>query len=347
MSDPTKESRNLQLDAMRGIAAVGVMLYHFTDWFGRGKIDGIALIRDFETNPVFSFSLGAKGVELFFMISGFVLPVSAARHKTIISFVTGRFIRLYPAYWVAVIFASIAYHASGSLLPNQSSYLAETFVNLSMFQHLFGVVDINGVFWTLYVELQFYFLLVLVMCFSMQSRLVWLTLGISGIHLMFSLIDGYDWIPGVWRLQKNLPLLQHLQYFTFGIALSEVSRSSKRIDTSSKIAAIIAAALLFAGNCDEPAVLVIALVFSLACFKKIKPLENHFLIWFGTISYSLYLFHPPIGYSILNHCQGYLHINYLVIFSSLASILFAAIVCFSIELPSYSKLRSWQASGKS
>ena len=137
-----------------------------------------------------------------------------------------------------------------------------------------------------------------------------------------------------------------MQYFTFGIALSEVSKGSKRIDSSFKIAAIIAAALLFAGNCDEPAVLIIALLFTLACFKKIKPLENRFLIWFGTISYSLYLFHPPIGYSILNHCQGYVGINYLIIVASLASILFAVIVCFSIELPSYKKLRSWKASGK-
>ena len=77
-----------ELDTFRGIAAMAVLLYHYTSRYNEF----------FDSTSVLSFSYGWMGVPLFFMLSGFVITLTVNRCKSPFDFLYRRFIRLYPTY---------------------------------------------------------------------------------------------------------------------------------------------------------------------------------------------------------------------------------------------------------
>jgi peptidoglycan/LPS O-acetylase OafA/YrhL len=83
-------SRLTQVDGLRAIAALSVVLFYYTTGFDQVFVHSTPL--------AFNFPLGYLGVQLFFIISGFVsfLTLDAARTPT--GFVVSRFSRLYPTY---------------------------------------------------------------------------------------------------------------------------------------------------------------------------------------------------------------------------------------------------------
>ena len=135
---------------MRGLAALMVVVYHYSTWHTQSL--GYS-----STVPLFSFWKGALGVELFFMISGFVIFMTLGNKSDITDFAISRFARLFPAYWVAVVFTSILLFLAP--IPGREITLVQLAVNLSMLQKWLGVPSIDGVYWTLAVELSFYFLI--------------------------------------------------------------------------------------------------------------------------------------------------------------------------------------------
>src|ERR1044072_9360250 len=86
-------SRIKELDALRGIAALMVVFFHYTFWRPQAKL---------------GFNLGTTGVDLFFMISGFVIFMSLLHINQSKEFVINRISRLYPGYWACVTFTFIA-----------------------------------------------------------------------------------------------------------------------------------------------------------------------------------------------------------------------------------------------
>ena len=132
-----EKNRNLTIDGLLAIAALFVLFHHVLGWT-KGDWG----------------SLGAVGVMLFFLISGYciTLSLSALGTKPISTFLVRRFSRLYPTYWIAVIFSAFMVSPSPSL--------QQILYNLSMFQKAFGVIDVSGVFWTLFLEIIFYGLVV-------------------------------------------------------------------------------------------------------------------------------------------------------------------------------------------
>jgi len=85
-------SRISVLDSFRGIAAIFVVIYHYTV-----KYSEIFIGSNFE--PLFLFVYGEFGVQLFFIISGFVIFKSVRNINSVIEFVFKRFVRLFPTYW--------------------------------------------------------------------------------------------------------------------------------------------------------------------------------------------------------------------------------------------------------
>jgi peptidoglycan/LPS O-acetylase OafA/YrhL len=101
----TKSARLLELDGLRGLAALSVVLYHYTymynQFFGH------------RTKPLATFSRGMFGVDLFFIISGFVILMTVSRADNVLDFVVSRLSRIYPVYWVAIAFTFITLTISG------------------------------------------------------------------------------------------------------------------------------------------------------------------------------------------------------------------------------------------
>ena len=88
------------LDALRSLAAVAVVVYHYTHAFDQSQY--------FPGYPPawFSFGAGRYGVQMFFVISGFVILMTIGRVKGVGDFAYARFSRLYPPYWASLFFVS-------------------------------------------------------------------------------------------------------------------------------------------------------------------------------------------------------------------------------------------------
>src|SRR4051812_10734763 len=99
--EPTtrKASRIEFLDAIRGVAALAVVLYHL-----------LAGASPFLTRWLIQKqNLGATAVYTFFFVSGFIIPVSMER-RSFAQFWRSRFLRLYPVYWVAILATLLAFY---------------------------------------------------------------------------------------------------------------------------------------------------------------------------------------------------------------------------------------------
>ncbi|WP_310722588.1 acyltransferase [Streptomyces sp. N2A] len=151
-------SRLRALDGLRLLAALMVAAYHYG---GRGgEIAGAwggSPSHQFPTlAPLFAY--GCLGVQIFFVISGFVICLSGWG-RTLRAFVASRISRLYPAYWAAVLLVTavfaLPFVAYKALAPS------EVLTNLTMLQQPLGVHRVLGVCWTLWAEMRFYALFAL------------------------------------------------------------------------------------------------------------------------------------------------------------------------------------------
>lgn len=169
--------RVAELDVLRFAAAVAVMLYHFT--YQLAQPGGP---QDFFPTMGRVTLHGYLGVNLFFMISGFVILWSA-RDRRPSEFVVSRMARLYPEYWIGVILSSIAFASLGMNIT-----LPMVAANLTMVPGLLGQPYVDIVYWTLFVELKFYFLVWLLCLGRQMPRLehwTYLWLGVSVYCFLF------------------------------------------------------------------------------------------------------------------------------------------------------------------
>jgi ABC-type polysaccharide/polyol phosphate transport system ATPase subunit/peptidoglycan/LPS O-acetylase OafA/YrhL len=190
-----------ELDVLRFVAAAAVMLHHFTgvpapEWPG-----GSARRFFPELGPVTRY--GFLGVELFFLISGFVILLSAWGRKPG-DFVVSRIVRLFPAYWVGVLLSLGAYLAFDSWVPfgpNTDGPLERFLPNLTMLQEGVGSQRMEVIYWTLYVELHFY---VLIALFAWARITYARCVAFMGSWLLFSVFalesgSGFLKVVLLWR----------------------------------------------------------------------------------------------------------------------------------------------------
>ncbi|MFI0450833.1 acyltransferase family protein [Actinomadura sp. 6N118] len=146
-----------ELDLLRFVAAAAVMLHHYVGeivgWGPQGydQMSGVSQATQY----------GNLGVDLFFLISGFVILMSAWG-RGVDRFAVSRVVRLFPAYWFAVVLVLMVYLATGlRWLPadEERRGALEAFLpNMTMLQSGLHVQSLEGVYWTLWVELHFYVL---------------------------------------------------------------------------------------------------------------------------------------------------------------------------------------------
>lgn len=126
-----------ELDALRGLAALAVVLYHLTTFMGDGPGLG--------GPPAVSIWWGEYGVQLFFLISGFVILLSARRTRRPSDFVISRVSRICPVYWIALTVA-IALGAGlavpGLAIPWRDRLLDYTLVQVAVVVAIFAAVTL-------------------------------------------------------------------------------------------------------------------------------------------------------------------------------------------------------------
>ena len=161
---PAGRSRLRELDLLRFIAAATVMIYHFTGVpTGAWGQDARVLfheISDFTRE-------GLLAVELFFMISGFVILMSVWGRR-VGDFAVSRITRLFPAYWFGVTLGLVIFLATGihAGTTGELGVVRSYLPNLTMLQDGWHVPKIEVLYWTLWTELHFYVLVAILVAFG-------------------------------------------------------------------------------------------------------------------------------------------------------------------------------------
>jgi peptidoglycan/LPS O-acetylase OafA/YrhL len=271
------------LESLRAFAATSVCLYHFvcttTDYVHNKSVLNI-------------FSLGEFGVHLFFVISGFIIPLSMYRAryeiKHFFTFLWKRLLRLEPPYLISIIVASILLllrlHFYGST--GKGELTGER-----LFLHIGYLVPftddhrlwINQVYWTLAIEFQYYLAMALLFIPLVRGNL-WVRICIYSSFILLSFVHVNAFLPA-WLPVFGIGILLFLEYI-------------KRISTLEFWIAIIAMFAITFWRIQFGGILYIILGFVMIYkFKHINTTIGNFL---GHISYSFYLFHPLIGGTIIN-----------------------------------------------
>jgi peptidoglycan/LPS O-acetylase OafA/YrhL len=160
-------SRLRALDGLRMLAALMVAAYHYGGRNGEiSQAWGDSPRHQFPTASDY-FAYGCLGVQIFFLISGFVICMSGWG-RPLRDFFASRASRLLPAYWAAIILVTLVFTlpwvAYRALSPS------DTLVNLTMLQQPLGVDRVLGVCWTLWAEVRFYALFALFVVLPGASR---------------------------------------------------------------------------------------------------------------------------------------------------------------------------------
>ncbi len=312
-----------------------VLVYHYTTRFAER----------FEQMPTATFALGNYGVEVFFVISGFVIIMTLERTERPFDFLVARFSRLYPAYWTGILVTTIALWLLG--FPEQPS-LREIAVNTTMLQPFFRVPSVDGVYWTLAVELAFYalaFAAYLAGALGRLDRLLIAWLALSALY--FSPVWAAD--VAAWRFSgigAKLLLLEYAPFFAAGAAFYRLHSGQ---GARSRNWAIIAAALGLVFVTQPP---LISLVFAFTCLAMARFLRGGLallrlrpLTFLGTLSYCLYLVHQNIGHAIMLRLLQHGWIAPLrIAAASAASVGLATAMSFLVEQPAMRWLRQLYAS---
>lgn len=291
------KGRLLEIDFMRFSAAMGVVLYHYTSH--KPFVDGIRV-------PVFPLwepvtRYGYLGVDLFFMISGFVIILSSM-NRTPFEFVVSRVSRLYPGYWAAIFFTV----AVVAILGNRSSRISfpELMMNLTMVNDYFNIKDVDGVYWTLHVELKFYFLIfVLILLRQIKNIEKWLVFWVVVVSVYC--LNGNPSFLG-WFISPS-----YSSYFIAGatfyliltkgvspcrIALLVVSYILSLLNALQRIEGFVHAEVMwFDQIVTFFAITSFFVLFGAVSLGKTAFLKKKYFVPLGALTYPLYLIHNVAG----------------------------------------------------
>lgn len=185
------------LDWLRGMAALAVVMFHY---FYKGPKEGWV---QGSHHPILETvaSYGYLGVHLFFMISGYVIMMTA-QNATLRRFVASRVARLVPAFWVCMTLTVVVELLVPSS-PFKPASWAQYWANLTLLPKAFGQELIDGAYWSLAVEINFYAGVALIIGLGQLKRieiflLLWLGLSLANLLRPMYPVELYtsaQWAP--------------------------------------------------------------------------------------------------------------------------------------------------------
>lgn len=317
---PSPNKKIIVVEALRGLAALGVAWFHLTNTYGPGLVRA-------------SGAFGWAGVDIFFVISGFVIPYSigAREHGYRIydfpRFLLRRIIRLDPPYIASIALVIVLWHVS-ALMPGFRGQ-PPTIEPAQILAHLLYLIPLTDfhwlqpVYWSLAYEFAFYIFIGLT--FNLVEARNHNAAWICAVAITISLVIG--------DLLNERVLL-----FALGISIYRAVLGESQHALPNLVAATAATAVL-AWNDVTSAFAGGAAACTIFFLHAARPSGWIALIttWFGGISYSLYLLHVPIGGRIVNlgrrFIESELGLLALSIVALLVSIIGAIVFRRLIESP--------------
>ncbi len=329
---PKRTIRFYEIDLLRFIAALGVVFFHYTF---AGEQAG---------HLPFHFTLSAYtmygyfGVLLFFMISGFVILMTAL-HRDWRGFVKSRIVRLYPMYWFAVFLTFVIIYLFGA--PQFYVSFKELFWNLSMVQGYLLIPNIDEVYWTLGVEMMFYFH-IFILLYTRKIR--YIDLYLFGLLMISFVLETYNikyisipffpeysayFIAGAtaylaykkgWSIRYGV-----LYLLSYLLALYSVSSRTASLEHNYHVAydmgIVVGILTLF------------FLLFLAISLDKTRLIRYRFMLYLGVVTYPLYLIHDRIGFVLLQRLSGTADPYLLVATVAVGMVLLAYILHKTVEQP--------------
>lgn len=310
---PNSSQRIEVVDSLRGIASLSVAWFHLTlgadGWL---KSSG---------------AYGWLGVDVFFVISGFVIPLALHRASYQLSqygrFVIKRLLRLDPPYLASigliVLLSFLSPYLPGAAAKEPFSLSpAQLLLHLGYANVFFGYPWYNMVFWSLAIEFQYYLTVGLVFPILRGSRLA------------PKLILGGALCLGAFLLPSEAFIFHYGFLFLLGIS---VYRYHVAVLTRLSLFGMLA--LCTAGNCltvGKAAAIAGLLTAAVIAFVRVRIRA---LVMLGAISYSLYLLHVPVGYRALNLFTRWMGPGLAATLISLGVSIVAAVAFYwAVEKPS-------------
>jgi peptidoglycan/LPS O-acetylase OafA/YrhL len=292
--------RIVELDSLRALAAINLVLFHFTHVYS---------VKYGYTSPLgFEFPYGKYGVQLFFMLSGLVNAMTLLAKRDAQGFLAGRIIRICPSYWAVIVINLVL---AGMAPLALSGFSADAVAaNLTIVPNLLGYECMEPVTWTLQVELLFYaMMLVLFLSGSLQRpvrAVAWLlilsAIGCGCINWLES--AGRQGMCLSWlQVCRELLILEYLPLFTIGILLNELrcGRGSRRANIAGMIASMLIFHAIDRHDHNPAATVVLFTLLAFSAWGRMPLLRLRPLVWISSISYSLYLLHNNLGCVFIWH----------------------------------------------
>ncbi|GAB2463180.1 hypothetical protein GCM10027187_33990 [Streptosporangium sandarakinum] len=324
---PTSGARLAWLDALRGLAAVAVLLEHLLSWF-------MPALRPYW------FNLGMYGVLVFFLVSGYIIPVSLEGRGDVRAFWIGRGFRLYPVYLLvaAIVLVMAVWLPVREQVPRDLAGVLGHATMLLDVLHMGGLAD---TMWTLSYEMVFYLLVTALFTGGLHRRSGTLAVGFGAVAVaaglvfsapllkgswpayvagavfavgMFCLISGKFRVTAAWVLGVTAVLLTVFSSFVpwlgaailavmfTGTAIRRWEQGSGRLWPVAAATVLVALAPVWSPQAGwwwvQPGVWFTTIALAGATFAGAMALRERrlprSLVRLGLISYSLYLLHHPL-----------------------------------------------------
>lgn len=266
------------VQGLRGLAAMSVLVVHLYDMpLLAGFLPGV---------PSWfhgTINMGGRGVELFFMISGFLIPASLVRHTSVSKFFYDRALRILPVFVVLhLILFTVGPLVGYKFFKDITvlSYIEVFLANLFFVPDLFGLPAGQQNAWTLTYEWAFYIWFAATFVVVAQQR-KWI---LAALLLVVGLIAVFTW-----------PIAA---YFAIGMLFSAISFRIRLGGRGGVLAGVLSGIAMYV--CLEYIHPFVGLIPGFLLFAMVlapesgvaRALSAPVLQYLGKISYSLYLVHP-------------------------------------------------------
>lgn len=290
--------KNAFIEQIRGIAILLVLAFHYTDRIPPGVMGS-------EASPLILFEHGSIGVYIFFVLSGFLIAKTMQNSATLSEFYGKRLSRIWPLFIVSNVIVFLWVLALPTpVVPegvrdfDVTGRSVSDLIGTSFFLKDFGFEWIDGVHWSILVELKYYFIVGLFAAAFRHRYTDAFTLAALAIGAVefLAIVNDFGLVN---KVLHGLLISQYLVFFAVGMRMYQTKYDLLMLACICLIVAQMMQAAMNNPDFNLDALLLFCVFFAVFLVFDMYAASGRICQFFGHYSYSIYLFHQAIGLSII------------------------------------------------